>query len=317
MVNMYQSAFKHVRAGMFVVDREHIIHAWNRWMVDHTSIQEEMAVGVTLESLYPTLENNRFNWAIAQAIDHNAEQVMSYALNRYLIPIPLESSVDEDGVKLMPQQVYISPIRLDDTNSGAVILLVDMTENVIRSNTLLQVAFKLEEDSHRDILTNAYNRRFLTEWLLQQGKLMDRYNFQISCLLFDLDHFKSINDEYGHDKGDEVLVAFSKYVASTLRDSDVLVRYGGEEFLVLLSHTDLEMAIQIAERLRHRIEHLSVAGLPKGKVTTSIGVACWCDGKSSEYSVLLKAADDALYRAKKSGRNKVCSAHDESNEEGS
>ncbi|MDF1795067.1 MAG: diguanylate cyclase [Coxiellaceae bacterium] len=304
---MYQSAFDVAPVGLFIIDLGHHIHAWNRWMQEHTEIPSEKAIGSTLELLYPGIENPRFSWALDQAISHNAEQVMSYALNRYLIPIPVDYAGEED-VKFMPQQIYISPVALDDGEKAAVVLLVDMTENVIRSNALLQVAFKLEEDSHRDTLTNAYNRRFLTEWLVQQRKLIERYHYSVSCLLFDIDHFKKINDDFGHDKGDEVLVAFVKYITSTLRDSDILVRYGGEEFLVLLSHTEMNMALQTAERIRERIEKLSIAGLPQGRLTTSIGVSCWSCNDNADYNYLLKLADDALYQAKNNGRNRVCAA---------
>ncbi|MDF1761528.1 MAG: diguanylate cyclase [Coxiellaceae bacterium] len=307
MTNMYEDAFNIVPVGMFIIDLEHRVHAWNNWMAEHTKISSQQATGKTLEELFPAFQNARFCWALDQVITHSAEQVMSYALNRYLIPIPVNYAGEEE-VKFMPQQVYLSSVQLEDGTRAATILLLDMTENVIRSNTLLQVAFKLEEDSHRDTLTNAYNRRFLTEWLIQQAKLIERYHYSVSCLLFDLDHFKKINDEYGHDKGDEVLVSFVKYVETTLRDSDILVRYGGEEFLVLLSHTELEMARQAAERIRERIENLSVAGLPAGKLTTSIGVSCWDSEHHSDYSHLLKMADDALYQAKNQGRNRVCVA---------
>ncbi|MDF1654274.1 MAG: diguanylate cyclase [Coxiellaceae bacterium] len=310
MKNMYEEAFNIVPVGIFIVDLGHRVHAWNRWMTQHTEISSEQAANKTLEELFPTFQNARFCWALDQVVTHKAEQVMSYALNRYLIPVPVSYAGEED-VKFMPQQVYLSPVELPDGTQAATILLIDMTENVIRSNTLLQVAFKLEEDSHRDTLTNAYNRRFLTEWLMHQAKLIERYHYSISCLLFDLDHFKSINDEFGHDKGDEVLVAFVKYVATTLRDSDILVRYGGEEFLVLLSHTELEMARQAAERIRERIETLSVAGLPPGKLTTSIGVSCWSGECKSDHNRLLKLADDALYQAKNQGRNRVCVASEE------
>ncbi len=311
MTNVYQQAFDIIPVGVFIIDLEHRVHAWNRWMIQHTKITAEQTKNKTLEDLFPAFQNARFCWALDQVISHNAEQIMSYALNRYLIPIPVNYAGEEE-VKFMPQQVYLSPVKLEDGTPAAVVLVLDMTENVIRSNTLLQVAFKLEEDSHRDTLTNAYNRRFLTEWLMQQAKLIERYHYTVSCLLFDLDHFKRINDEYGHDKGDEVLVEFVQYVSTTLRDSDILVRYGGEEFLVLLSHTEIEMARQAAERIRQRIERLSVAGLPAGKLTTSIGVSCWSGENTGDYNNLLKHADDALYYAKNHGRNRVCVAGEES-----
>ncbi len=307
MADIYELAFDHARVGMFIVDIDQSILAWNSWMQEKTMIVKSKAVGVSLDKLYPDMKSPRFNWALDQVINNKSEQVMSYALNRYLIPIPVTVS-NSSEVEMMPQQVYMSPITLDSGVTAAIILINDMTENVSRSESLIQVAYQLEEDSNRDSLTNIYNRRYLTEWLSQQAKLVDRYHFKISCLLFDLDFFKSINDDHGHDKGDEVLIEFSEYIASTLRETDIMVRYGGEEFVVMLSHTDINVARVIAERLRIEVQGLSVAGLPEGAITTSIGVACWNDLKNEDHSDLLKRADAALYKAKHHGRNCICIA---------
>lgn len=303
MSDLYAAAFDGICTGAFVVSADHRIYAWNQWMAEKTKVCSGDAIGRTIERLFPGFENKRFDWALSQVIEHRSEQIMSYSLNRYLIPIELESSIDANLV-YMPQQVYISPLRSDDGSNLAVVLIIDLTDSVIRSNTLLKVAFKLEEESHRDMLTNVYNRRYLMEWLIQQRKLIQRYHYPISCLLFDLDHFKSINDNYGHEKGDEVLVQFSAIVAAMLRDGDVMVRYGGEEFLVLLTHTDLELALSIAERIRVKINGSSLAGLPQGVLTTSVGVSTWVEGHD-ECGGVLAMADEALYLAKDAGRNCV------------
>lgn len=309
MANVFESAFNGIRTGAFVVDLNQCIHAWNNWMVEKTGIPMKHAVGRSLEELFPGFLNSRFNWALSQVIGNRSEQIMSYSLNRYLIPIEASANV-ETNLAYMPQQVCLSPVQAAEDKTLAVVLIIDLTDSVIRSNTLLKVAFKLEEESHRDMLTNVYNRRFLMEWLIQQRKMVQRYNYDISCLLMDLDHFKSINDTYGHEKGDEVLVQFVGLVSSMLREGDVMVRYGGEEFLVLLTHTDGKLALDIARRIRQRVNQDSFAGMLTGDLTVSVGVSTWVHGSGEEIGGLLSMADESVYLAKDAGRNCVRSVQE-------
>ncbi|WP_370315556.1 GGDEF domain-containing protein, partial [Thalassolituus sp.] len=131
----------------------------------------------------------------------------------------------------------------------------------------------------------------------------------LACIMIDLDHFKQINDTWGHHAGDEVLVAASKVMMENARPNDEVGRYGGEEFAVLLPGTTLVQAKLIAERLRKRISHMAVeVDGQKIEVTASLGVACYPSPGVEAMSDLLKTADKALYEAKETGRNKVVSA---------
>lgn len=156
-----------------------------------------------------------------------------------------------------------------------------------------------------DGLTGAYNKRYLFESLGRELPRANRYKRPLSVLMVDIDHFKSINDDYGHLAGDAVLKELSSVIQGRLRPDDVLSRYGGEEFVVVLPETDLAGAATAAESLRALVEtsHFHFEGEPI-KVTISIGVAQY-DG-TSDVTALLKAADDKLYEAKNSGRNRVC-----------
>jgi len=121
-------------------------------------------------------------------------------------------------------------------------------------------------------------------------------------LLFDVDNFKQINDAHGHSVGDDVLVALARLVESSLRGCDHLGRWGGEEFIVLATHSDVDAATGLAERLRSLVEELRIEGVEQ-TVTVSIGVAVWQPGDSCK--TLISRADDAMYRAKHGGRNRV------------
>ncbi|HSN39896.1 MAG TPA: GGDEF domain-containing protein [Burkholderiales bacterium] len=168
----------------------------------------------------------------------------------------------------------------------------------------------LERETVTDPVTGVFNRRYLDRRLSKEVASARRYGLPLSILLLDIDHFKQINDRHGHQAGDRVLAALGEIVAGELREPDVLVRYGGEEFLVITPHTPLRDAADVAERLRKRIEShdFNLANAPGGiyriKVTASIGVASLGDGVDTSER-LVHNADANLYRAKQEGRNRV------------
>jgi len=169
-----------------------------------------------------------------------------------------------------------------------------------------QEAIKLEEMAYYDPLTGAINRRKFDELSQTELKRAKRYNKKVSFLMLDIDHFKSINDTYGHSVGDEVLKAFASTCLNMARELDVVARIGGEEFVVMLPETDADGAFIFAERFRKAIENTPVNIEDKSiKYTVSIGISTF-DNLQSKQSVksLLQDADKALYRAKESGRNK-------------
>lgn len=164
---------------------------------------------------------------------------------------------------------------------------------------------KLKELATIDSLTKVYNRRYFMELSKKIFENSKREGLYLSLIMLDADHFKSINDTYGHAIGDKALVTLTEIGRKVIRNSDVFGRVGGEEFVVLLPETDLEDAVRIAERLREAIEK-EVIQTPKGIIdlTVSIG-ASMMDASTPNVDVLLNNADKALYEAKKNGRNTV------------
>jgi diguanylate cyclase (GGDEF)-like protein len=164
---------------------------------------------------------------------------------------------------------------------------------------------ELEALSRTDALSGALNRRVFDETLRRELARAERHAFAVSLLLFDLDHFKRINDTHGHPAGDEVLRVFGHALAEEVRESDAVFRYGGEEFAVLLTHTPLAGAVKVAERLVARTRALAVpvSGATL-RFTASVGVAT-SDGGSLDPAGLIEAADRALYEAKHLGRDQV------------
>lgn len=152
-----------------------------------------------------------------------------------------------------------------------------------------------------DKLTGLFNRTVIDSLLQIEMDRSNRNNKPLSILVFDIDHFKKINDKYGHDKGDYVLKTVADIVKITLRKSDYIIRWGGEEFLVILPETNLENAINVAEKIRFNIENYNFKNI--GKVTVSLGATEIKKGENFDHA--FKRADEALYMAKNKGRNRV------------
>lgn len=160
-----------------------------------------------------------------------------------------------------------------------------------------------------DDLTSLYNHRYFVQRLMHEVKRARRYRQPLSLLMLDIDHFKKYNDQHGHIKGNEVLKRVAALLVRESRDSDIAVRYGGEEFSIILPQTTNKDAISLAERLREQVEKEEIPHRdtqPEGKLTISIGVATFPDDTISPVE-LVEMADVALYRAKRLGRNRVCS----------
>ena len=154
----------------------------------------------------------------------------------------------------------------------------------------------------RDSMTKCFNRRAFFETFEKIWVSSKRYGHPLSCIMVDVDHFKSVNDNYGHAMGDEVLKKVSAVLLDTARDSDIVCRYGGEEFCVLLPHIDMAGAEQAAERYRVAISELKFEKL---SITASLGCSDWMQGADLAEQ-MLDQADQALYYAKRNGRNQVC-----------
>lgn len=158
---------------------------------------------------------------------------------------------------------------------------------------------KLQHDADVDPLTGLNNRRLLEQ-------VLDTFlitNTSFCAITFDIDHFKKVNDNYGHAAGDQVLRELSAIVLDSSRENDVCIRLGGEEFLILMTHCKLELAVRVAERLRVAVMEHSFTDV--GLVTISLGVAAWPEHNTNPHETL-RIADERLYRAKNLGRNQVC-----------
>lgn len=166
----------------------------------------------------------------------------------------------------------------------------------------------LEDLSVRDSLTTLYNHQYYHSRLEEEFSRAQRYNLELSCIFFDIDDFKKINDRFGHLTGDMVLRQIARLVKQIIRKSDISARYGGEEFAICLPNTGKDSAIELAERLLVMIRELSIQQLKGEHITVSIGISTYSNHNMVSYGELIQDADDTMYAAKKSGKNRVCYA---------
>ncbi len=194
----------------------------------------------------------------------------------------------------------------DIEEENLIIHFRNMIENHLELTTKIEQVNSLNESLERmayyDYMTNIYNRRYFFEVAETTIALLKRDKKPISIIMIDIDNFKSINDTYGHDVGDEVIKALPVEISHCIRESDILARFGGEEFILLLANSAIDDAFIVSEKIRHTIEKTSLNGI---KFTVSLGLSQMNLEKDSLKDII-KKADNGLYKAKNSGKNKVC-----------
>ncbi len=191
--------------------------------------------------------------------------------------------------------VTIHPLfNMDRAVSGVVLSSIDMTENK-------ELEEKLTKLSITDPLTGIFNRNKMNEALTNEINRVSRHYSDMTLMMFDIDHFKRVNDTYGHDTGDKVLKGVVRIADNIIRKTDTLARWGGEEFMLLLPVTDIERGKMIAERIRLSIEQKIFPDV--GRVTCSFGIGQYNTNESME--TFINRVDSALYEAKRSGRNRI------------
>lgn len=192
-----------------------------------------------------------------------------------------------------------SNIKLEDLSKNLEKIVLEKTKSLELANE------KLKQLSIEDTLTKIYNRRFFEDTITKEIEVAKRYDASLSLILLDIDFFKKINDNFGHQVGDEVLINFTNLIKNSIRKTDIFSRIGGEEFALLLLHTNLEQAVDLANKLKNIIEN-NILNLDNQKIsyTVSLGIST-LENKEQTYKDLFKLADKNLYKAKENGRNIV------------
>jgi len=243
------------------------------------------------------------------------EQISGTNICDFVTTVQLEDLIGRQDksleVTLRNRAYDVSSSLLDQTDPQSDVVLVfrDITARRETERNLRDAQYELVRLAHTDPLTGLHNRRFFMQRLNEEIERVRRHGSSLSVLLCDLDHFKKVNDTYGHDMGDHVLKSVADASMKVKRITDVAARIGGEEFALLLPETDQNGAMHMANRLRAAIEAVSTLRIQASSVavTASVGVAS-VSQTSRDVDNILRNADEALYKAKHLGRNKVCYA---------
>lgn len=289
--------------GVFILNKDMEVQLWNQFMSANSGLSSDDMLGKNIFDQFPELPQRWFKKKVDSVFILKNRSFTAWKQRPYLFQFKHNRPVT-GGVESMYQNCTFIPVK---DSSGEVelvcITMQDVTDEGISQKMLEETMHRLEQSSRTDGLTQLLNRSYWEFCLARECKRSARYGSETSLVMFDLDHFKAINDNYGHLAGDEVLREVAEAIRQTVRDTDVAGRYGGEEFGVVLSDTGLTGAKLLAERLRKSIEDLKVCyenqSIP---VTVSLGVAEYDEGFSG-HEELIKRSDEALYYSKEHGRN--------------
>ena len=301
LVDMLES----VEVGLVVLDLDFRVQAWNGFMEHHSGITASKIREQVLFDVFPDIPKAWLTRKVDSVAMLNTRAFTSWEQRPYLFRFrntrPITGTED-----FMYQNLTISPLSGPDGQVEKICLMVYDVTDIATSKRALETANEqLAKLSMTDRLTGLLNRGTWENLIDAEYERYRRYGHNTCLIMFDIDHFKAVNDTYGHLAGDEVIKYTAKVMKDNLRQSDSPGRYGGEEFGIILPETDAEGARVICERIREAIQNSTVQTTAAPiQYTVSIGIAPLTD-RPENHMQWLQQADEALYAAKEGGRNRV------------
>lgn len=294
---------QHIDVGLVILDKELNVQLWNSFMQNHSARSPREVLGNNIFETFPELPESWFRRKIETVFELQNQAFTTWEQRPYLFKFknyrPITSLAE-----FMYQNSTIIPLKDARGNVDHICLIIyDVTEVAVNRIQIQEANKKLHHLSRTDGLTGLLNRKAWENELNQEFKRFARHQHKTSLVMFDIDHFKKINDGYGHPAGDEVIRQTSRILQETLRDIDVSGRYGGEEFAVIMIDTDAQGAYALAERIRENIQAYTVEYEDmKIEYTISLGVS-EISTDISDPTAWIDSADKGLYQAKRNGRN--------------
>lgn len=294
---------QNIDVGLIILDEEFNIQLWNSFMQNHSAMGPTDVLGKNIFESFPELPEPWFRQKVQSVFVLHNSAFTTWEQRPYLFKFknyrPVTGIAD-----FMYQNSTIIPLKDTRGKVEHICLIVyDVTEVAVNRLQIQAANQQLHEISRTDGLTGLLNRKTWELDAEQEYKRFKRHEHPSSLVMFDIDHFKNINDSYGHPAGDEVIRQTAAAVKSCIRDIDIAGRYGGEEFTIVLSDTDTEGALVVAERIRNKIQELTVHYEDFAiQFTVSLGVALLTQQMANR-TAWIDCADKALYQAKKNGRN--------------
>lgn len=299
LIDMVQT----IEVGLVVLDRNFDIQLWNGFMENHSGVSPNSIKGSNLFEQFDYLPASWLKQKMESVFLLKNRAFISWEQRPYVFKFknyrPITGRAD-----FMYQNVTLLPLSsLTGQITHISMIVYDVTDVAINKLQLKAANERLEHLSQTDGLTQLHNRRHWQMCMQKEFDRHSRYGDKTSLVMFDIDHFKKINDNYGHLAGDKVIQHISHLLKQSLRETDCAGRYGGEEFSVVLAHTCAKDALNFADRLRKKIEQSELVFEEESiKVTVSMGISDINDQLENS-GQWLAYADRALYQAKESGRN--------------
>ncbi|MHA6493008.1 sensor domain-containing diguanylate cyclase [Pseudomonas borbori] len=294
-----------IDVGVVVLDREYRVEVWNTFMENRSGRQPGEVHQQSFFSIFPEVEQEWFRHKVESVVTLGTPAFTIWEQRPYLVRFKNYQPITGQE-EFMYQNTTILPLRSTNGKVEHMCLIIYDVTNVATNKQQLQTLNQqLKHLSRTDRLTGLNNRGYWEECLQHEYARHRRYQSMAALVMFDIDHFKKVNDTFGHPAGDKVIQVVAEVVREQIRDTDYAGRYGGEEFVILLPDIDSSGAMLFAERLRARIESLLVTyegqSIP---FTISLGVAD-LSHQTDEHKQLIERADQALYLSKQGGRNRV------------
>jgi len=295
--------------GVFVVDPAYNVIRWNRFMHNRSGRSPGEVLGNNLFEMFPELPRSWLTKKFESVYLLKNSAFTSWQNRPYLFRF-LHDRPITGGIDYMRQDCTFMPLIEGGEVIGVCVILFDVTQAAMISYEREAALAALSESSRRDGLTDVFNRHYLEERLSEAFNQWTRSGDDFCLLMIDLDHFKQINDEFGHLVGDAVLRIAAVRIGELLPPGSIFGRYGGEEFAAVLPSTLLDDAMEIAREVCRAVTLEPVqCGDSQVKISVSIGAA-QTSSAIKQYEMLIKQADGALYLAKSRGRNRAVSAAD-------
>lgn len=294
-----------VEVGLVVMDADYKVLVWNGFMENHSGITASRIKEKNLFEYFPDLPERWLKRKVESVRLLNTRAFTTWEQRPYLFHFRNTRPITGTA-PYMYQNLTISPLSGSDGSVRLVCLMVyDVTDIAASRQALERANDQLTQLSETDLLTGLLNRGTWENLLEAEYERCRRYGNESVLIMFDIDHFKAVNDTYGHVAGDEVIRRTSAILQSSLRHADLAGRYGGEEFGLILPETSVEGAVALSERIRSTIEQTPVdTDDATIRYTISLGVAPIHDGIATPVQ-WIEASDSALYAAKEGGRNQV------------
>jgi len=301
LMDMFQS----VDVGLVVLDREYKIQVWNGFMENHSGL---LPYEVRDKSLFEAFPNLDKEWLLQKTDPVFVLKNRAFTIweqHAHIFKFKNYRPITSVAPFMYQNATFIPLTNTTGDVTHLCIIIYDVTDVAISKIELQEVNKELQRLSRTDRLTNLNNRGYWEECLQREFLRQRRGHSVSSLLIFDIDHFKKVNDTYGHAGGDEAILHLAKILKKSLRETDIGGRYGGEEYAVILTGTQAKDAYVFAERLRIMVEKSIVSYNEfEFQFTISLGIAEYSDELNSHQN-WIEVADSALYKAKVGGRNRV------------